>query len=74
MPAVIENYTDDKIKPHQRHVRLETSVTSLLAATLTRKMHISVMGDGNMLDPKKLSGFLELKSVTRNRPQNKNDY
>ncbi|MFY9813004.1 MAG: hypothetical protein WAK43_02510, partial [Dehalococcoidales bacterium] len=41
MPAVIENYTDEKIKPHQRHVRLETSVTSLLAATLTRKMHIS---------------------------------
>jgi len=30
---------------------------SILPAILTRKMHISAMGDGNMLDRKKLSGF-----------------
>ena len=70
MPAIIENYAN----ANNRLVLLETNLTSVLAATLTRKMHISAMGDGNMLERKKLSGFPELKSVTRNRPKNKNDY
>jgi hypothetical protein len=65
----LKNYTNARYKL----VLLETNLTSVLAATLTRKMHISAMGDGNMLERKKLSGFPELKSVTRNRTPNKND-
>ena len=29
----------------------------MLAATLTRKMHISAMGDGNMLEREKIIGI-----------------
>jgi hypothetical protein len=54
----LKNYTNARYKL----VLLETNLTSVLAATLTRKMHISAMGDGNMLESKKLSGFPELKA------------